>query len=85
VQALRLPLELDPNLGVSLGLLFLRLFSTFLPAVLSDRNNSRPVFDCAMETVSLQLMSCLPTTAGGLYKFTLTTEGISSRVPPFES
>ena len=33
-------LELDPNLGLSLDLLFLRLFSIFFPVVLSDRNNS---------------------------------------------
>ena len=33
------PLELVPSLGLSLGLLFLRFF-IFVPAVLSDRNNS---------------------------------------------
>jgi hypothetical protein len=32
------PLE-HPTLGMSLDLLFLRLFSIFVPAVLSDRNN----------------------------------------------
>jgi hypothetical protein len=30
---------MDYNLGLSLELLFLRLFSIFVPAVLSDRNN----------------------------------------------
>ena len=39
-QALEPPLELDPNLGWLLGHLFLRLFSIFVPAVPSDRNNS---------------------------------------------
>jgi hypothetical protein len=34
------PLELDPTFVLFLGLLFLRLFSIFVPAVLSDRNNS---------------------------------------------
>ena len=33
-------LELDFTLGPSLDLFFLRLFSIFFPAVLSDRNNS---------------------------------------------
>ena len=33
-------IELDPNLGLSLDLLFLRLFSIFFAVVLSDRNNS---------------------------------------------
>ena len=31
--------ELDPSLGLSLDLLFLRLLSIFVPAVLSDSNN----------------------------------------------
>jgi hypothetical protein len=32
--------ELDPNLGLSLNLLSLRIFSILVPAVLSDRKNS---------------------------------------------
>jgi hypothetical protein len=32
-------LELDPTLGLMLDLLFLRLFSISIPAVLSDRKN----------------------------------------------
>jgi len=32
--------ELNPNLGLSPDLLFLRFFSIFVPAVLSDRNDS---------------------------------------------
>lgn len=32
-------LELNPNLGLSLDLLFLRLFSIFVPAVLINQNN----------------------------------------------
>jgi len=33
------PLELDPTMGMSLDLLFLRFFSILVPAVLSDRNS----------------------------------------------
>jgi hypothetical protein len=33
------PLELDPTLDLSLDLLFLRLLSISIPAVLLDRNN----------------------------------------------
>jgi hypothetical protein len=32
-------LELDPILGLSLDLLFLRLLSISIPVILSDRNN----------------------------------------------
>jgi hypothetical protein len=39
VSALGLPLELDPTLGLSLDLLFLRLLSISIPVILSDRNN----------------------------------------------
>jgi hypothetical protein len=34
-----LPLELDPTLGLSVDLLFPRLFSISIPVVLSDKNN----------------------------------------------
>ena len=34
---------MDPNLGLTLDLLSLSLFSIFVPAVLLDRNNSRSV------------------------------------------
>ena len=36
--------ELDLSLGLPLDLLFLRLFSTFVPTVFSDRNNSGSEF-----------------------------------------
>jgi hypothetical protein len=39
VESLGLPLELDPTLGHSLDLLFLRLLFISIPAVLSDKNN----------------------------------------------
>jgi hypothetical protein len=32
-------LELDPTLGLSMDLLFLRLLSISIPVILSDRNN----------------------------------------------
>ena len=38
-QVLGSPLELDPTLGQLLEILFLRLLSISIPAVLSDRNN----------------------------------------------
>ena len=38
------PLQLGPTLGQSLDLLFLRLFSMSIPAVLSDRNNYESEF-----------------------------------------
>jgi hypothetical protein len=66
-------LELDPNLGLSLDLLFLRLLSIFVLAVLSDRNNfGSELFTVRMATPSFYLMSC-PSTGGGLYKFPLPT------------
>jgi hypothetical protein len=40
VMALETLLEMDPNLGLSLELLFYRIFSIFVPEVLLDRNNS---------------------------------------------
>jgi hypothetical protein len=39
-QGLELPLELDPNLGLSLNLLSLSLFSIFVLAVLLNKINS---------------------------------------------
>ena len=36
---MRPPLELDPTLGLSLDLLFLRLLSISIPVILSYRNN----------------------------------------------
>jgi hypothetical protein len=36
--------ELDPNLGLSLDLLSIRLLSIFVPVVHSDRNNSESEF-----------------------------------------
>jgi hypothetical protein len=36
---LELPLELDPTLGLLLDLIFLRLLSISIPAVLSDWKN----------------------------------------------
>jgi hypothetical protein len=70
------PLELDLNLGLSLDLLFLRLFSIFVPPVLSDRIISgSELFDCGMATPLLHfkyLDICL-STGGGLYKFPLPT------------
>jgi hypothetical protein len=57
------PLQVDPTLDLLLEL-FLRLFSIFVSAVLSDRNNFWiRLFDCGMTTSSLYLMPCLP--AGG--------------------
>ena len=44
LSGLGAPIELDPNLGLSLDLLFLRLFFSCVPAVLSDRNNSESEF-----------------------------------------
>ena len=41
VMALCLPfLDLNPNLGLSMDILFLMFFSSFVPAVPSNRNNS---------------------------------------------
>jgi hypothetical protein len=42
------PLELDPTLGLSLNLLFLRLLSISIPADFSDRNNYGSEFDCGI-------------------------------------
>ena len=39
-----IPLEMDPDLGQSLKLLSLSLFSIFVPAFLLDRNSSEPEF-----------------------------------------
>ena len=39
VSGLGPPLELDPTLGLSLNLLFLRLLSISISVILSDRNN----------------------------------------------
>ena len=39
VSGLGTSLELDSYLGLSLDLLFLRLFSISIPVILSDRNN----------------------------------------------
>jgi hypothetical protein len=41
VMVLGTSLELDPTLGLSLELLFLRLLSISIPVILSDRNNYR--------------------------------------------
>jgi hypothetical protein len=68
------PLELAPNLCLSLGLLSLRLFSIFVPAVLVDSYHSGSVFDCGMAAPSLHLMPCLSTNSG-LYKFSFPTFG----------
>ena len=38
VSGMRPPFELDPTLGLSLELLFLRLLSISIPIILSDRN-----------------------------------------------
>jgi len=46
------PLELDPTLGLSLNLLFFRLFSIFIPAVLSDRKIMGQSFGCGIATPS---------------------------------
>jgi hypothetical protein len=40
-------------MGLSLDLLFLRLLSIYIPAVLSDRNSMDQSFDCGMATSSL--------------------------------
>jgi hypothetical protein len=66
--------SLDHNMGQSLDLLSLNLFSIFVPTVLLDRENSGPVCDYGMATTSLHLMPCL-STGGGLYKFPLPTVG----------
>jgi hypothetical protein len=47
------PLELDPTLGQLLDLLFLRLFSIYIPVVLSDRTIMGQSFDCGIATTSL--------------------------------
>ena len=38
-EAIGPPLDLDPTLGLSLDLLFLRLLSISIPVIISDRNN----------------------------------------------
>ena len=43
-QALEPSFELDPNLGLSLDLLSLSLFSIFVSAILLDGNNSESEF-----------------------------------------
>ena len=43
-KVLEPPLELDPNLGLSLDLLSFSLFSIFVPEVFSDRNKYRSEF-----------------------------------------
>jgi hypothetical protein len=59
-------------LGLSLDLLLLRLFSIFVPAVLSDRNNlGSEFFNFGMATISLHLKPFL-STGGGLHKFPLS-------------
>jgi hypothetical protein len=50
-------LELDLNLGLTLDLLSLKLFSIFLSGVLSDRNK------CGLEFLTVGWMKC-PTTVG---------------------
>jgi len=47
------PLKVDPTLGLSLDLLFLRLFSISIPAFLSDRKIYGQSFDCGIATPSL--------------------------------
>jgi hypothetical protein len=72
VRPWRSPLELDPILSLSLNLLFLRLFSIFVPAALSNRNNSGPEF----LTVGWQphpSLDALSFWQSGLYKFSLPT------------
>ena len=69
--------------GLSLGLLFLRLLSLFIPVILSDRNIYGSEVWLWDGKLILHLMSCLPD-GGGLRKFPLLT-GISSKVPLFES
>jgi hypothetical protein len=68
---LRPPLELNPNLGLLLNLLFLRLFSTFVPAVLSDRSSYGSGFRL-WDGKPILMMPCL-SAGGGLYKFHLLT------------
>ena len=65
--------ELDPNLGLSLNLLSLRLFSILVPAFPLEQLCAR-VFDSGLAIPYLHLtsMSC-PSTRGALYKFSLPT------------
>ena len=51
------PLGLDPTLGLSLDLLFLRLFSISMPAVLSERKNYSESVDCGVATPSLESLN----------------------------
>jgi hypothetical protein len=57
---------------MSLNLLFLRLLSISIPAVLSDRNNYGSEFLLWDGNPLPHLMPCLPA-AGRLYKFPLST------------
>jgi hypothetical protein len=65
---------MDANLGWALNCLTFSLFFIFVPAVLTERNNSGSVFDYGVATPSLHMMSCL-STGGGLYEFPLLTVG----------
>jgi hypothetical protein len=66
------PFELDPTLGLSLELLFLRFISNSIPVILSDRNNNGSEF-WLWEGHSLsQLLPCL-TDGDGLHKLPLPT------------
>jgi hypothetical protein len=71
------PHEKDPKLSWLLDLLSYSLFSTFVFAVLLNRNNSGSgvrVFGCGMATPSLHLIPYL-STGGRFYKFHLPTVG----------
>jgi hypothetical protein len=71
-NTVRHPLELDPTLGLSLKLIFLRFLSFSILLILSDRNNNGSEFWLWDEPSLSQLLPCLPA-GGGLYIFDLPT------------
>jgi hypothetical protein len=73
-QALGPPLELDTTLGLLLDLLFFRLFSTFVPAVLSNRNNMGQSFDCGIANPSTYLIQAQALGSVLLALFSITKE-----------
>jgi hypothetical protein len=65
---------MEPTVGLSQDLLFLRLFSISIPAVLSDKNNYGSEFSLCDSNPLPHLMPCFPA-GGGIYKFHLPTVG----------
>jgi hypothetical protein len=65
---------MDPNLGWSMDLLSLSLFSIFVPAVLLDKKKSESEILAVGWQPHTSLDACL-STGIGLYKFPLPTVG----------